>query len=244
MALFDDLSVYVRGTLLWAVSSCPLFALAFAVIVPFSGSIAAATAEVLWPLLLAAASVLMLPTPGAVALGGLARTSTAGETPAWPGLRVALRGSWSLGLRLWAVGFVGAILLWANLTFYASAFEGWPRLTSIVWGYALLAWLGVQVWLVPLYLRGRRASLVGLYRRAGALALGFPFLTLGLLLLAFLTLLVSALVPPLGLLMGAAYVQLGQARAFRTLRVRLGDLVPGEDTDGSGHLPLLGDDGR
>ena len=234
VGLYDEALVLVRGNLLWFVLSIPLYAVTVALLIPISavGFGAERAAAPLWPFVVAGLLLVVLPSPGLTGLGAMAEVIVRGDSPPFDVGSSAVRGYWRRGLGLFAVGAIVLVILAGNVVFYASLAPGALRFVSVVWLYALVFWLALQLYLVPLLLQLPSASLRDLYRRAALLTLGhLPFslaLALALLVLAALSLLA---LPAFVLLIGS-YTALTQARAFRLLRIRHGPLA-GSGREGS-----------
>jgi uncharacterized membrane protein YesL len=176
-------------------------------------------------------ALLLLPTPGAVGLGGLASVAAGLEAPRLQLFWDGLRARWRLSIGCCLVSLVGTIALVSNLYFYAVLSSGWPRFLAILWLYALVFWLGMHLYLVPLAHHVRRPRLVDLYRRAALISLGHAGSTLLLVMLVLVLGLLSVVLLPAYVLVGGAYVALVQAHAFREIRRRHGDLPIAPEPD-------------
>src|SRR5262249_50745793 len=136
-----------------------------------------------WILVYAAWLALILPTPAAAALGGVARVAAGPDVPRFNLFWDTLRARWRLALVCFGISFVvTAALLW-NVFFYATVSTGWLRFATILWLYGTLFWLSMHVYLVPLMLHIAEPRLFDLYRRAALIALGHPLYTLLLLVI-------------------------------------------------------------
>ena len=69
------------------------------------------------------------------------------------------RTNWKAGLALNALGMVVLSLLLLNLIFYTFQANVTLRLLSILWGYLILFWLSMQLYVYPFYLALEKPSL-------------------------------------------------------------------------------------
>jgi hypothetical protein len=169
--------------------------------------------------------LLLVPTPGNVALGGVARVAAGPDVPRLSMFRDALRDHWRLSLRCTSVMLlVTAALAW-NVWFYYNVGTGWLQLVSILWLYATLFWLSLHIYLVPLLLHVAEPRLFDVYRRAAFVALGHAGYTFTLLVAVLVLGLLSVVFLPVYALVADAYIGLVQAHALREIRRRHGDLV-------------------
>lgn len=227
VALYDDTFVYVRANLAWASLGAPVFLLVFLAVLPYADSIdQRGTGETwfAWPLIVAATGIVLIPSPATAGLAYMAAVSAAGETPGWHSFVRGVVAHWRLAAGLCFVSVAGAFVLTINVVFYFAA-EGWVKLVGVLWGYTLLFWLALQIYVAPLLAHVTRPRLLDLYRRAALLTIAHPVFTLLLALLTMTVGFLGALFLPVGLLLGGAYVALLQAHALRALRIRLGDLT-------------------
>lgn len=227
MALYDDTFVYVRANLAWAGIGLPLYFLVFLALLLFADLVdqpADPQTLLVWPLLLTAACMLLIPSPGTAGLARMAAISAAGDSPTWEAFSRGFGKHWRLGAGLWVAGVVGSFVLSVNVAFYFAA-DGWLKLVGVPWAYALVYWLALQTYLAPLLVHLNRPRLLDLYRRAALLTLAHPLLTILLTLTTVTVGLLGTVFLPVGLLLAGAYVSLVQAHALRSVRIRLGDLT-------------------
>jgi hypothetical protein len=170
--------------------------------------------------------LLLVPTPGNVALGGVARVAAGPDVPRLSLFRDALRSYWGMALRCTAVTLVVTAALAWNVWFYYNVGTGWLQLVSILWLYATLFWLSLHIYLVPLLLHVTEPRLFDVYRRAAFVALGHAGYTFALLVAVLVLGMLSVVFLPVYVLVADAYISLVQAHAFREIRRRHGDLVP------------------
>lgn len=228
--LYDESLLLMRGNVVWFAGSIPLFILVMAASWLFVPPSDPEAGPLVWPLLSAACVVLVMPSPFAVGMYALSAEIVTGDTPELRVFWVAVRRWWGHGLAMFAIGVVvlGALLFYT--AFYLSVVEGWLQAVSVLWIYAIVFWLNLQPYLLPLLVTSddagaandggvsRDPSLRSLYKRAAILALANPFFSLVLLGSAVLTTMLSAIAIPVYPLLAMAYVALVGARALRHLR--------------------------
>jgi uncharacterized membrane protein YesL len=227
VSLWDESIAFLGGNLLWFLCNLPFALVLILLLVPVSlapGS-AEATGGTAPPLVFAAWLLLFLPTPGSIGLGAVAEVGAGLDAPRtrllfWP----ALRAHWRQGTVMFVISLLGTILLLVNLYFYALSSSPWLRIASILWLYALLFWLGMQLYLVPLLLHLVEPRLFDIYRRAALITLGHPISTLVLVIAIILVGLLSVLLLPAYFLLAGSFVALVSAHAFRAIRRKLGEL--------------------
>jgi uncharacterized membrane protein YesL len=242
VSFYDEALLLIRANVVWFVGTIPFFLLILALSWLFVPPTEPDSPPLVWPLLLAAFAVLILPSPFAIGLYGLAAVIVTGDTPDFRVFWTSLRRWWRRGLAMFAISALVLVALVFNTWFYVSVTEGWLQAVSVLWLYAILFWITLQVYLIPLLIaseepepsdaRGRGddergeqepgagppLSLRGLYRRAAILTLANPMFSLLLLAGAVLSALLSTLVPPIYPLVAMAYVALIGARGLRHLR--------------------------
>jgi uncharacterized membrane protein YesL len=224
LSLYDETVTLVTGNLLWFALNLPLYLLLVVLCLPFA-DLTGPDASAGWLLVGLACLLPSLPTPAGVALGALTREAAGPDAPRRQQFWEALRARWRLGFGCFGVSALLSLAILFNIDFYATRTDGWVRLVSIVWLYALFFWLGMHVYLVPLIHHVQQPRLLDLYRRAALITLGHPGQTLLLALVLLVVALVSIAFLPVYVLAAAAYVSLVQAHAFREVRLRHGDLV-------------------
>jgi len=169
-------------------------------------------------------SLLVVTAPPATAgVYYLANQLAKGETVSFSlfvqGMRRYFGRSWLLAI----IVLVISVLLVGNLLFYANFANQWVRLISVFWGYVLLFWLAMLIYLFPLLIEQETKSLLLILRNAALLVLdNLAFtLTLGILLLLFLLLNVALAVPLLLIVMsGLAVIQ---SKALLTVLEKYGE---------------------
>src|SRR5438445_1953933 len=172
VGLYEETLVLVLGNLAALALNLPVGLALFLIGLPFAGTGEGGSAQ--WLLLTIAWMLLFLPTPGNVALSGLALVAAGPDAPRFTQFRTSLRTHWQLALRCFLVSLIVLVALLANVYFYAVLSTGWLRFVSIVWLYGALFWLSMHLYLVPLLVYVAEPRLLDLYRRAALIALGHP----------------------------------------------------------------------
>lgn len=234
--LYDESLLLIRGNVVWFVGTIPLYLLVLALSWLFVPPTDPDSPPLVWPLLLAAFAVLILPSPFAIGLYALAAVIVTGDTPDFGVFWAALRRWWRRGLAMFAISALVLVALVYNTWFYMSVTEGWLQAVSVLWLYAILFWTTLQAYLIPLLIvsdepepgaeapggqvpgTGPSVPLRTLYRRAAILTLANPLFSLVLLVGAVSSAVLSALALPIYPLIAMAYVALIGARGLRHLR--------------------------
>lgn len=235
VGLYEETLVLVGGNLAAVALNVPIGLILVLIAVPLGFAWDGQQLNSLFLLGLGAMGV-FLPTPGNLALAGLTQVAAGPDVPRFGTFRATLASRWRLALRASLVSVVVMAMLAWNVTFYATRFwPDWPAYISVIWLYALVFWLGLHLYLVPLAVHVAEPRLVDLYKRAAFIALGHAGYTL-LLLVPLLVVSVAAVAfLPVYLLVAPAYVSLAQAHALREIRRRHGDL-PAEPDEEVGRL--------
>ena len=231
VGLYEETLVLILGNLAALALNLPIGLALFFIALPFAGTDDGGVAQ--WLLVTIAWMLLFLPTPGNVALSGLALVSAGTDAPRFAQFRTSLRAHWRLALRCFLLSLVVLVALLGNLYFYAVLSSGWVRFVSIIWLYATLIWLSLHVYLVPLLVYVSEPRLFDLYRRAAFVALGHPAFTLVLLLALLIVGFVSVVFLPVYVLVTGVFVSLVQAHALREIRRRHGDVLDEPEEEGS-----------
>ncbi len=224
--LYDESLLMIRANVVWFVGSIPLFLLVLVASWLFVLPMESEEGPVIWPLMLAAYLLLVIPNPLSLGTYALGAEIVTGDTPEFRTFWLAVRRWWKRGLVLFFIGSVVLAGLLFNTSFYLSVTQGWLQAISIVWLYAILFWLTMQQYLGPLMLSSDEAAAGGtvplgaLYKRAAILTLANPVLSLAMLLMSIVILLLSALAVPIYPLVAHAYLALIGSRALRELRLK------------------------
>jgi uncharacterized membrane protein YesL len=229
VGLYDETLVLVIGNLAAVALNLPIGLALFLIGLPFAGAGSDDGGGGAQLLLVTIAWLMpFLPTPGNVALGGLAYVAAGPDAPRFSVFRASLRTHWRLALRCLPVSLVILVALVANLYFYVVFSTGWLRFISILWLYGAFFWLSLHIYLVPLMVHVAEPRLIDLYRRAAFVALGHPAYTFVLLVALLVVGFLSVVFVPVYALLGTAFISLVQAHALREIRRRHGDLLSEE----------------
>lgn len=229
--LYDESLLLLRANLLWLLVNLPLLILGAVAVAPWWVPSAPGATIDAAPLLLLLVLFHLLPSPGQMGMSGLALVIARRDSPALAVFWETLRGRGRQCAQITLVGWGGFLVLAGNAAFYLAVLEGPWRLAAAIWGYAVLFWLALHLYLLPLLHHVREPRLLDLYRRAAALALAQPLFTVTLLAFAAIMAVLGIALPPLYVLGTGAFVSLLQAYAFRDLCRRYGDA---DEADGDG----------
>lgn len=231
LTLYEETLPLVGGNLAALALNVPLGAALFLLslpIAPLFGSSQAASDEssgAQWLIALIVWLMPLLPTPGNVALAGLAQVAAGADLPSFATFRSSLRRTWRLTLRCTVVSLVVLVALALNVAFYALVASDWLRFISILWLYGAAFWLSMHLYLGPLTVHVSEPRLFDLYKRAAFITLGHFGYTF-VLLLALLALgFVTVLFLPIYVLVGGAFFSLVQVHALRCIRRMHGELL-------------------
>ncbi len=233
VGLYEETLVLVLGNLAALALNLPVVLAALLVALPFAGGGDEGGSTVQWLMVTIGWMLLFLPTPGNVALSGLALVAVGADAPRFTQFRTSLRMHWRLALRCFFVSVIVLVALLANIYFYAVLSTGWLRFVSIVWVYGALFWLSLHLYLAPLLVYVAEPRMLDLYRRAAFIALGHPIYTLVLLVVLLTVGLVSVVFLPVYVLVVGAFVSLVQAQALREVRRRHGEIVDEPEEEAS-----------
>jgi uncharacterized membrane protein YesL len=223
VGIYDETLVLVLGNVAALALNLPIGLALFLLGLPFVASADEGGSQ---GLLVTIAWLLpFLPTPGNVALGGLAYVAAGPDAPRFGAFRDSLRKHWRLSLRCLPISLIILVALVANAYFYVVFSTGWLRFVSILWLYGTLFWLSVHIYFVPLLVHIAEPRVLNLYRRAAFVALGHPAYTIVLLVLLLTIAFASVIFVPVYALLTSSLISLVQAHALREIRRRHGDLV-------------------
>lgn len=149
----------------------------------------------------------------------------------WEGVKAY----WARGLLLYTVNLILVMLIAFNIVFYLNIPDNdYLRLIALVWMYALLTWLCVQIYLGPLLIEQRNKNILVLYRNAFLLILDNVLFTLTLLLIELVLVFVSVIFLPLGIMIIKSLLANIESQALVTLLEKYADrekkspAVPGD----------------
>ncbi len=216
VGLYEETLVLLGGNLAAVVLNLPI-----AVLLVLLGL--GTSSDIQWVIALVAWGLMLVPTPGNIALASLAQRAAGPDIPRFADFQVALRRYWRLALACSVVSLVALVsLVWYVVV---AVSLGWPPLVAILWLYATIFWLSLHIYLAPLAVHVSEPRLLDLYRRAALIALGHPGYTFMLLILLLAVSFAGVVFLPVYVLVGQAFVSLVQAHALREIRRRHGDLV-------------------
>ncbi len=148
--VWEESLLLIRTNVIWFLGSLPLYLL-----VAFVASLLLVTPEVEeLPLALAGFVagfiLLVVPSPLTVGVYAIAGHLVNGETPEFGVFWVAVRRWWKMSLAMFAIGafLLGALLF--NASFYLTATTGIWQAVAILWVYAIIYWITLQAYLLPL----------------------------------------------------------------------------------------------
>jgi uncharacterized membrane protein YesL len=231
VGLYDETLLLLKANVVWFIASLPLgvpLLLILVALMPTDGQVG--SGGVLLPLMITALLLLLIPNPASLGLYRLAAVMQRKETPPWGVYWHAARDNVGLGLRLFAIGLIGLVILAVNATFYLNAEPRALRALAVVWFYLGLFWLTLQLYLGPLAMLLAERRLLALYRRAALLVVAHPIYSFSFVLAIALVILLSVPVVPLYPALAMAFVALVGTRALHELRQKY-DPQAGADED-------------
>ena len=160
---WDESLLMIRANVTWFVASLPLYVLTAAVTgllltlaqawvaVPADASEGMPTDEAsALPWLLAAFILVIMPQPISAGVYAIGNHIVNGETPDFSLFWRAIRTLWKTALATYAIGaaiFFGLIF---NTSFYMSSSLGILHAVAVLWLYAIVYWLSMQTYVMPL----------------------------------------------------------------------------------------------
>ena len=155
---WDESLLLIRANVMWFILIIPLYLVTVMAIVTVTGVAQwlmgsaldpeAEPSSVPW--ILAALMLVVLPTPPAAGVYTIAMYIVNGETPDFAVFWQAARRWWKRTLLMSAIGaalFGGLVF---NTIFYMSVTVGMLQAVSVLWVYAIIFWLTLQAYLLPL----------------------------------------------------------------------------------------------
>ncbi|MBV9578225.1 MAG: hypothetical protein JO057_06500 [Chloroflexi bacterium] len=229
VGMYDDTLVMIGGNVAALVLNVPVYVVLLVIV-------DAATGEAPETLVLAILATFMvfLPTPGNLALAGVAQAAAGADVARLRLLTETLRARWGIAWRCTLVSVVVLIALLWNVVFYLNLEATWALPVALLWIYGTIVWLSLHIYVVPLAVHVARPRVLDLYRRAVFVALGHAVFTFVLLVLLLIVTFVSVVFLPIYVLAGQSFVSLAQAHALREIRRRHGDLAAEPEEEGVG----------
>lgn len=231
---YDDLFPVVGMNLLWLLISVPVVAVIVLVLtlfgLPPEGSF-----------LVAILLAMILPSPASLGIHLYANLLVKEERVEFDLFWSGLRTYWKRGLVLFAIGFAGLALLGVNLVFYATNQSSVLKLVSILWIYAIVLWLMMQLYINPLLVEQEDKSIKLILRNAFVLTLDNLVPSAILLIILVVLSAVSVGIALLVALLTGSFLAIVETRAVLTYlekyRARLGGpppLAKGNEGRGTG----------
>lgn len=114
------------------------------------------------------------------------------------------RETWKMGILLALINLLFIIITVSNLLSYASEIGAGFVALRIVWLGSLLLWLICQYFAWVFYFAMKRPTFTGALRNAAVMMLRNPLFTLGVLVILFLLMAISTILPAAWILIGGA----------------------------------------
>jgi uncharacterized membrane protein YesL len=148
----------IRANLTWFVASIPLYLITVMAIVVVTGIAQWLMGSALdpeaepssLPWILAAFVLVAIPNPASAGVYTIATYIVNGETPEFRVFWQSVRRWWKKTLVLYLIGAVVLGGLIFNTGFYMSVTTGLLQAVSVLWVYAVIFWLTMQAYLLPL----------------------------------------------------------------------------------------------
>ena len=245
---WDESLLMLRVNLTWFVVSIPLYLLTVFVCGIFIPPIDPEAGENIWPWVMGAFVLVMIPGPTSAGVYAIANHVANEETPDFSLFWRSIKLLWKKALLIYLIGagVLGGLIF--NTSFYTQV-SGLLQAVAILWLYGIIYWLSLQAYLLPLLVaaalppppqvsgddgwpvdeRRQKAeppplpepeflSLPILYKRAAILALANPLMSLVMLFGALLILALSSFALPVYPLIVMSLVALINCRGLRALR--------------------------
>ena len=135
---------------------------------------------------LVAALAAFVPSPAVVGMYGLAHELARGEGISWTLFWSLTRRYWRRSLAVYLTSVVATAILFVSIRFYVGSENTALQWLGFAALYALIVWLIMQLYLLPLLLEQERWSLLRLYRNALIVVAAKPVLSLFLLIVSLL----------------------------------------------------------
>src|SRR5579859_1320916 len=209
--MFDELLLLIGINLIWLLLNLPLTILAF-LLAGLPDQPAGLTTAGLVMLL----EVLPL-GPSTAGLMTVAQRITEGRTASFSLFFASMRANARWSWQIYGAWMIGLLLILINVRFYAGTTSTIASLLQILFLYLLLIWLALLIYIGPLMILQNDRRLRILARNAFVMALGRPIFTLITLILMVVIIILSAVVPPLGVLITFAFLALWGYRATTKL---------------------------
>lgn len=217
--VYGELLSFVWMNLLWVALSAPLIALLWLVALTLGSADALDAGG--WRALGLVFFAAVGPNPALAGTHWYANRLARGELLEPPLVLDGLLEHGRPALLLFALGFGGFLVLGSNVAFYAARYaesrSPWLLGIAILWGWTVALWALVQPYLLPLLVEHQDRRILLVVRNALLLAIGHPATSVALLVVLATLFVVSALVPPILLLVAGSLSVTIQQRATLAL---------------------------
>jgi uncharacterized membrane protein YesL len=147
---WDESLLMIRANVTWFVVSLPLYLLGVLVCGLFLPPIEGESEGSFWPWVMSAFVMVTIPNPTSAGVYAIANFIVNDETPEFSIFWRALRMLWKQALIMYVIGaaVLGGLIF--NTTFYMQVSTGLLQAVAILWLYAIIYWLSMQAYLMPL----------------------------------------------------------------------------------------------
>jgi uncharacterized membrane protein YesL len=147
---WDESLLMIRTNLTWFVVSLPLYLVTVLVCGLFLPPIEGESEGSFWPWVLSAFVMVLIPNPGSVGVYAITNFVVNEETPDFSLFWRALKMLWKRSLILYVIGaaVLGGLIF--NTIFYMQVSTGVLQAVAVLWVYAILYWITIQGYLLPL----------------------------------------------------------------------------------------------
>ncbi len=133
----------------------------------------------------------------------------------WKKFREGIRLYWKDALRLGLISYVVSTISLIDLYFYVSHHGAAWTIVAFIWGYFVLLWFGMSIYMWPMIVGMERPSLALLFRNSFFMVMAYPVYTLVLLFFLILLAAFGMLLPVVLLGFWPSWFALVSARAFQ-----------------------------
>lgn len=149
--IWDESMLMIKANVVWFVGSLPLYLLTVFACGIFVPAMEADSEPTIWPWFLAGMLLILVPSPMSAGVYAVANFVTHEEAPEFSMFWQGVRRFWKRTLLMYVIG--GGVLggLIFNTSFYMGM-DGLWQAVAILWLYAIIYWLSLQTYLLPLLL--------------------------------------------------------------------------------------------
>ncbi len=133
----------------------------------------------------------------------------------WQKFKDGIRLNWKDGLKLGLISYVITAVSLVDLYFYLGRQGTAWGILAFVWGYFILLWLGMSIYMWPMLVGMESPGLGLLFRNSFFMTMAYPVYTLVLLFFLILLAAISVLLPILMIGFWPTWFALVGARAFQ-----------------------------